>query len=1257
VNGTPFTLNFTASDTQAKVIDKVPTGATLSAHAEFTLADAWGTNGLGTPLIAETPGTTSTREGDNTVMMYVQYPLECNLSSGLPGDVSIIGTPPAYYTNASPTALPSATESYISGDGITMHFAGWATSDGGTAAISSSIPNDGSYKGHLTLYAVYSSCTVSINPGDSWGSTTPIIAEGDHLALTPVPAGFPSAPTYTWEVLSPAADAPVTVSSSGVVSPVEGASGNATIKVTATCGALTATATQPVTVAAFSLDCNSTEVLVKGGTDKGITASVAGYTGSDIEYNWNVSASPDPANPVVTGYEGGTGSSRTFTPAAGGTVTVTVSARLTNTNKYLPAKEVTLYVLDLALSGGTALNAPTVPGGNYSLTMATTDTAGKGVTASLNGLSGVSGVTYTWTAGSSAADKIEFTGSSTDASRTIKPKNAGTAAFTVTASLGGVSTSATVDVSVAGIVFADDFPKSIELDGSGTTTALTASVVGFSGSVSWGAWVSSDTSVASFPLGGASSGGSTTIGLLPSAGGKTEISLTATVGGTTLTAKKDIYVLELELTSSATSGFSAPTASTDGSLLLTTADTTATTVTATLKGLPAADVTYSWTPTTSTRVTATGTSTSILTVAPKTGGTVGTEPFTVTATYDGESISQSLSVTVAGIVLTTCPKYIEMGGATDQRELTAEVQGFTGTPSNWTWTSGTATAANFVGTSTDSGSSSTKTLSGIAGGKTKITVTADVDGKTLKAEQYVYILDLTLTCADTSFAQPTDIVDPTYKLTLASSETTGTTVTANLAGFTDGFTYTWTPSTSTKMDVSFPGSGSRILSVKPKTGSTGGTESFIVKATCTADDTIYIEKTVAVTVAGLELTGSSALEFNSAPDAPAGANDIALTLVVNGVSSTALSGVTYTSSDTTVAADPTAGTGGCTVTALKGGITTITVTATTGGKELSATKKISVINFLVTDGDGNAVPATGNSITTGSTMSLSASFEGLEGGDFAWSASPTGIVSFSPADAASTTVGTIDFGNTTVTLTATYDGTNYTKTLGFGVGLDISGLSEYLANLPTGSKESPNVLPPIVGLTTTNWTQLKTLLTANSTKFVDLSATELPEGIITMTNGFKGCVSLVKPPKIPSTVTNMNGCFENCRNMTTASNIPDGVTTLRYTFSSTALTDASSIRIPDQVTDIYGFFSMCQTLTKPPMIPENVTCMSSCFAGCKAIIGDVIIKAKITENNNADNVFTDDFFSLESIIVYDATTRSILQQQVPNYLKSKVVAP
>ena len=572
INGTDFPVNFTAGDTQAAVIEKVPVGASLSANA--TIGVSAGGASLGySSLVAATASPISIQPGENTITMWVQYPLECTVSSDAAGyGASISGTAPAYYTNAGPTALSGVSASATYDDTSTtpatrMYFAGWALNDGDDPVISSSIPT-GSYKGKLTLYATYSSCAVSINPGDSWGSTTPIIAEGDHLALTPVPAGFPSTPTYTWSIESPAADAPVTVSSSGVVSPVAGASGNATIKVTATCGAMTATATQSVTVAALSLDCNSTEVLTLDSADKTITASIAGYTGTDIEYTWSI-----PATTAVALMPGASGPSRMFHPFAGGKDTVSVSARITGVNKTLPVKTVDIYVLDLALSGGTALNAPTVPGGNYSLTMATTDTAGKGVTASLNGLSGVSGVTYTWTAGSSAADKIEFSGSSTDASRTIKPKNAGTAAFTVTASLGGVSTSATVDVSVAGIVFTL-FPKSYVMGSSvANGTMLKAEIQGYSGTVTWGSWSSGTPAVAT--VGGGTDGATLTwTNMTAVAGGKTEISLTATVGGTTLTAKKEIYVLELELTSSATSGFSAPTASTDGSLLLTTADTT-----------------------------------------------------------------------------------------------------------------------------------------------------------------------------------------------------------------------------------------------------------------------------------------------------------------------------------------------------------------------------------------------------------------------------------------------------------------------------------------------------------------------------------------------------------------------------------------------------------------------------------------------------------------------------------------------------------
>jgi len=1021
INGTDFPVNFTAGDTQAAVIEKVPVGASLSASA--TIGVSAGGASLGySSLVAATALPISIQPGENSITMWVQYPLECTMSSDAAGyGAAITGTAPAYYTNAGPTALSGVSAAATYEDtsttpATTMYFAGWSLTDGGTPVISSSIPT-GSYKGKLTLYATYSSCAVSINPGESWGANTPIIAEGDHLALTPVPAGFPSTPTYTWSIESPAADAPVTVSSSGVVSPVEGASGNATIKVTATCGAMTATATQSVTVAALSLDCNSTEVLTLDSADKTITASIAGYTGTDIEYTWSI-----PATTAVALMPGASGPSRMFHPFAGGKDTVSVSARITGVNKTLPVKTVDIYVLDLALSGGTALNAPTVPGGNYSLTMATTDTAGKGVTASLNGLSGVSGVTYTWTAGSSAADKIEFTGSSTDASRTVKPKNAGTAAFTVTASLGGVSTSATVDVSVAGIVFTL-FPKSYVMGSSvANGTMLKAEIQGYSGTVTWGSWSSGTPAVAT--VGGGTDGATLTwTNMTAVAGGKTEISLTATVGGTTLTAKKEIYVLELELTSSATSGFSAPTASTDGSLLLTTADTTGATVSATLKGLPAAEVDYSWTPTSSTTVTATGTSTKNLTVTPKTDNTTGSQTFTVTATYDGESTTRSVTVTVAGLTLTG---------------------------------------------------------------------------------------------------------------------------------------------------------------------------------------------------------GDSPHVFNSAPDAPAGANDITLTLGANGVNIGDLSGVTYTSSNTLVAANPPTGADGCTVTALKGGKTTITVTATAGGKTLTATKDITVINLVVKDGDGNVVPATGNSLADGP-VDLTAALEGITTGvTYAWTCTPaTGAaVSITSTSGASTTVSGTS-GSADIKATATYGGTNYEKTMAFSAGITLAELQTLLDNLDasTTSVASPYVLPPVVVNDASDLSSLKTMLAAlnSSGKYVDLSATRLPDSITSLSSAFYYCKTMVKPPKLPNNVTDMSYCFKDCTGLTDLSGltIPDSVTNMTSCFSGcTGLTNLSGLTIPDSVTSMSMCFSSCSNLTTAPVIPAGVTNLFNCFGGCTKLSGTVIVKANITTAAN-----------------------------------------
>ena len=232
-------------------------------------------------------------------------------------------------------------------------------------------------------------------------------------------------------------------------------------------------------------------------------------------------------------------------------------------------------------------------------------------------------------------------------------------------------------------------------------------------------------------------------------------------------------------------------------------------------------------------------------------------------------------------------------------------------------------------------------------------------------------------------------------------------------------------------------------------------------------------------------------------------------------------------------------------------------------------------------------------------------------------------------------------------------------------GLDIGGLSDYLRDLPAGSKEEPNVLPPITGLTTSNWTNIATALKA-STKYVDLSATALPEGITTMEDGFKDCSRLVVAPTIPDSVTNMKSCFENCTSLTTAPVIPSGVTMIAGCFSycsslteapvipdgvttlstcffyCSSLTEAPSIpdsvtslsqcfrhctsltaapSIPDSVTNMWQCFTECYSLTEAPVIPDSVTSMSECFYSCTSLTGEIVINAVITDSEDWNETF------------------------------------
>ncbi|MBQ2315155.1 MAG: leucine-rich repeat protein [Treponema sp.] len=390
INGTNFSVSFTPNDTKAVVIENVPIGASLSASAAIGVPENLGYPG--NSLTAATLSPAAIQSGSNSITMWVQYPLECQVAPAYTAQASITGSVPSYYTNAGSTALPAATPSFTDAGGAKMYFTGWALSPEATAPDipGTSIPA-GTYKGKLLLYAIYSEYAVSITGSALPASGDPILTEGDTLALTAVPAGFPSAPAYTWSIESPAADAPVTVSASGVVSTVPGKSGSATIKVTATCGALTATATQDVTVAALKI--TGSKIFTKGATGKTLPAEFEGFATAPSVTSWTWSSGT-----ATVATAGGSTGTASLGLLAGGKTTVSVDAVVGG--KTLHAEK-DIYVLDLVVT--VPAGTETDGSGNPKLALGNT----LDLSASLDGLTAadlaeIGTVTYGWSSGTPA---------------------------------------------------------------------------------------------------------------------------------------------------------------------------------------------------------------------------------------------------------------------------------------------------------------------------------------------------------------------------------------------------------------------------------------------------------------------------------------------------------------------------------------------------------------------------------------------------------------------------------------------------------------------------------------------------------------------------------------------------------------------------------------------------------------------------------------------------------------------------------------
>ncbi len=155
----------------------------------------------------------------------------------------------------------------------------------------------------------------------------------------------------------------------------------------------------------------------------------------------------------------------------------------------------------------------------------------------------------------------------------------------------------------------------------------------------------------------------------------------------------------------------------------------------------------------------------------------------------------------------------------------------------------------------------------------------------------------------------------------------------------------------------------------------------------------------------------------------------------------------------------------------------------------------------------------------------------------------------------------------------------------------------------------------ITGLNAGNLSQVQSILSdsANSSKYVDLSPTELPSGISSLENAFKNCKALVKPPVIPA-----------------------GVTSMRMTFSSSGITSAPVV--PGAVTDMFSCFQTCRNLGGTITINTTVVDVSAngwlvCFREC-----------------SADKI--------DRIRVPDATVKAAVQAKIDDAaLKAKVVAP
>ena len=142
-------------------------------------------------------------------------------------------------------------------------------------------------------------------------------------------------------------------------------------------------------------------------------------------------------------------------------------------------------------------------------------------------------------------------------------------------------------------------------------------------------------------------------------------------------------------------------------------------------------------------------------------------------------------------------------------------------------------------------------------------------------------------------------------------------------------------------------------------------------------------------------------------------------------------------------------------------------------------------------------------------------------------------------------------------------------------------LDVWLQSQSVNTKNTPYEIK-ITDLTTSGSSSIlyvAQILKANSTKYVDLSATTPPNGGNSWYGCFKNCTTLVKAPVIPNNVVDLEDCFYGCSNLIESPVLPANINNAPGTFDGcTSLTTVSTKQVYFGNTNHMEMFHNCSSL-------------------------------------------------------------------------------